>query len=101
MTVRKINQSITCQACLLVLIMLSTLGGAGQADLLVGTRLGNDRAEQAINHFISQPSQVAGSLPAADDRDVNNQRASGKDTVRRYRESHRILILGGPEALSM
>jgi hypothetical protein len=57
----------------------------------------SDRPDRIFERLLSQP----GSDSAILEGESNDKRTPQKDTIRRYRDSGRVLILGGPEALSM
>lgn len=57
----------------------------------------NERPDRVFGRLLSQPDSDS-AIRAGDSSD---KRAPQKDTIRRYKDSGRVLILGGPEALSM
>ena len=87
----------------LVLVLPSAVApvSVDQAGVFAVAPASNNYPENALERFLSEPSsdtlRQEGSLSSQAKRAPQAQ----KDTIRRYSNSGRVLILGGPEAFSM
>ena len=93
---------ITNSAIVLSILLVGPVAAQQEAGILSGANPGLNQPRQAADQFLNQiPSSTQSTS-------VNSEPTSGvakpshkSDTVRRYRDSGRVLFLGGPEAFSI
>lgn len=93
-----------CAGSLLSLMVLGSVANPGDwAFLMVGT-LGHAPAAKADSQLlpVKELNQAAeASAPAVEPVKKHSKSSDLSNTVRRYRDSGRIMILGGPEAFAL
>src|SRR5262249_31525915 len=98
---RQIRHTAVSLGLLFILPSAAQPDNVYQAGVFVGATPNNNGPEQALERFLSPPA--ADSLRLEGDGGEPAKRApqAQKDTIRRYKNSGRVLILGGPEVFSM
>src|SRR5262249_48687058 len=98
---RQIRHTAVGLGLLLVLPSVAQPDSVYQAGVFSGTAPGNNGPEQALERILNQPASDSFRPEAAGSDQAKRAPQAQKDTIRRYKNSGRVLILGGPEAFSM
>jgi hypothetical protein len=98
----KLTKSAICLSMLLFLPAVSAFTRDLESGVLLATNLGVSQPRQAVDQGVN-------AVPTSKEADASNAEllpgtakpVTKNDTVHRYRNSGRILFLGGPEAFSI
>ena len=94
-----------CAGGFLAVLMLGSIANQGDWGFFMTGTLGHMPREKAESHLLpSQESREETSeaaSPSAEPVKKSGKKSELTGTVRRYRDSGRIMILGGPEAFAL
>jgi hypothetical protein len=101
MGIRQTRHTAVGLGLLLVLPLLAQPDTVYQAGVFSGAATESNGPEQALERFLSQPCGDTLKLESDTSNQTKPPLPVQKDTIRRYKNSGRVLILGGPEVFSM
>ncbi|PWT97216.1 MAG: hypothetical protein C5B53_08370 [Candidatus Melainabacteria bacterium] len=98
---RQIRHTAVGLGLLLVLPSVAQPDSVWRAGVFSSAAPSNNSPERALERILNQPASDSLRLDGANGDQLKRAPQAQKDTIHRYKNSGRVLILGGPEAFSM